>query len=80
MRRIRPIKAKRALEELLMRRLFDEPACAGICAVIVKWRPRSDPDIPNWDATYSRHGELTPAAFWAAENIREALAVFDLEE
>jgi hypothetical protein len=41
MRRIRPMKAKRALEELLMRRLSDEPACAGISAVIVEWRPRS---------------------------------------
>jgi hypothetical protein len=81
MRRIRPIKSKRLLEELLMNRLSADSVCVGITGVVVKWLPRSGPDVPNWQASYFRHGGLDPAALSAAKEIGyRASTEFDLEE
>jgi hypothetical protein len=81
MRRIRPIKTEQALEELLMQRLAADPVCANVSSVVIKRLARSGRDVPNWDATYFRHGGLTLAAVSAAQKISlEASAVFDLEE
>jgi hypothetical protein len=81
MRRIRPFKSKRALEELLTTRFATNPTCSAITAVVVKRLPRPNLDAPNWQASYFRHGGLTAASLLAADEFaRQASAEFDLEE
>jgi hypothetical protein len=81
MRRIRPFKSKRVLEELLLQRFALEPVCCGITTVVVKRLPRSNQDAPNWHASYFRHGGLDPAAISAADAIAGKASVeFDLDE
>jgi hypothetical protein len=81
MRRIKPFKSKRVLEDLLMRRFATESTCSGITKVVVKRLERPNLDAPNWQASYFRHGGFTPAALMAADEIaRVASTEFDLDE